>query len=68
MARFQVQRIKEAKKASRFALSGGDDGDAAAGGSSGSRRRQAGGGSGGGTDTLTHGGISLEELEELNSR
>jgi hypothetical protein len=55
LARFQVQRIKEAKKATKFALSG-DDGPAA-----GSRR-------GGQGHTLTHGGISLEELEELNSR
>jgi hypothetical protein len=58
LARFQVHRIKEAKKATKFALAGDD---AAAGGS-----RRGGRGSGG--VTLTHGGISLEELEELNSR
>jgi hypothetical protein len=58
LARFQVHRIKEAKKATKFALSGDDA--AAAGG------RRGGRGSGG--VTLTHGGISLEELEELNSR
>lgn len=72
LARFQVHRIKEAKKATKFALSGGDGGggDAAAGGGRGSssRGRGDGGGGGDGVHTLTHGGISLEELEELNSR
>eukprot|EP00775_Hariotina_reticulata_P008704 gene8704-8885_t len=54
LARFQAHRIKEAKKAARFQLSG-DAGDAAQEGSR-------------GADRLTHGGRSLEELEELNSR
>lgn len=58
MARFQVQRIKEAKRATRFAL-GGADGEEQQGGGSRRGNRQ---------HTLTHGGISLEELEELNSR
>jgi hypothetical protein len=57
LARFQVQRIKEAKRATRFAL-GGADGEEQQGGSRRGNRQH----------TLTHGGISLEELEELNSR
>jgi hypothetical protein len=64
LARLQVQRIKEAKRATRFAL---PDGAGAGGGT----RGDDGGGSGGrqrGRHTLTHGGISLEELEELNSK
>lgn len=51
-----MHRIKEAKRATKFALSGDDA--AAGGGRRGSK----------GAHTLTHGGISLEELEELNSR
>jgi len=63
LARFQVHRIKEAKKATKFALSGDDD--AAAGRGS---HRSSSKAAGKGLNTLTHGGISLEELEELNSR
>lgn len=52
LARFQVQRIREAKKAAKFHLSG--EGHPSGGSNS--------------RDTLTHGGRSLEELEELNSQ
>lgn len=53
LARFQAQRIREAKKAAKFHLSGDDSSNPNHIGNS---------------QTLTHGGRSLEELEELNSQ
>jgi hypothetical protein len=61
LARFQAQRIREAKKATRFHLQDGSAAAAAAdGGTPGKSLQQQ--------HMLTHGGVSLEELEEMNSR
>jgi nucleolar protein 14 len=64
LARFQAQRIREAKKSTRFHL---QDGAAAAAdggtpGRSGLQQQQQQ------QHMLTHGGVSLEELEEMNAR
>jgi nucleolar protein 14 len=62
LARFQAQRIREAKKATRFHLQDGSAAAAADGGTpgkSGQKQHQ---------HMLTHGGVSLEELEEMNAR
>ena len=53
--------MREARRAAKFALS-----DAADGGGGGGGGYE--GGLGGGGDALTHGGVSLEELEDLSAR
>ncbi|WIA18434.1 hypothetical protein OEZ85_009894 [Tetradesmus obliquus] len=55
LARFQAQRIREAKKSTRFHLQDSSAAAAAAG-----QQQQQ--------HMLTHGGVSLEELEEMNAR